>query len=88
MSVDTKSEFVMPAAVDSPVQPAQRLVDVPEEAPLLAGEEERLLALHGVGALIGHVEGIGRKIAVGRLQGCIEGLVVCWPYSARSLPTD
>src|SRR3954463_376531 len=28
-----------------PVQPAQRLVDVPEEAPLLAREEERLLPL-------------------------------------------
>src|SRR6185369_4264526 len=29
-----------------PVQSAQRLVDVPEEAPFLAREEERLLALH------------------------------------------
>ena len=39
-----------------PVQPAQRLVDVPEEPPFLAREQERLLALHGVGALVGHVE--------------------------------
>src|SRR5687767_2483801 len=38
------------------VQPAKRFVDVPEEATFLAREEERLLPLHGVGALIRHVE--------------------------------
>src|SRR3954469_9785953 len=38
------------------VQTAQRLVDVPEEPPFLAREEERLLALHRVRALVRHVE--------------------------------
>src|SRR5688572_32894801 len=46
------------------VQPAQRLVDVPEEPPFLAREQERLLALHGVGPLIGHVEGVRAQVAV------------------------
>src|SRR5204863_4436922 len=35
-----------------------------------------LLALHRVGALIGHVEGVAREVAVGRLQTRVEGLVV------------
>ena len=47
-----------------PVDPAQRLVDVPEEPPFLAGEEERLLALHGVGALVGHVERVAAQVTV------------------------
>src|SRR3954469_17567045 len=38
------------------IEPAQGLVDVPQETTLLAREEERLLALHRVGTLIGHVE--------------------------------
>src|SRR3954463_2675306 len=38
------------------VQTAQRFVDVPEKTPFLAGEQERLLALHRVGTLIRHVE--------------------------------
>src|SRR5690242_17893048 len=58
------------------VQTAQRLVHVPEVAPFLRREQERLLALHGVGALVGHVEGVARQIAVGALETRVEGLVV------------
>jgi hypothetical protein len=36
---------------------------VPEEPTLLAREEERLLALHGVGALVRHVEGVRGELA-------------------------
>src|SRR5256886_1071399 len=57
-------------------QPPQRLVHVPEVAPFLRGEQERLLALHGVGALIGHVERVAREVAVGRLQARVERLIV------------
>src|SRR5688572_20247387 len=38
------------------VEPPQRLIDVPEETAFLAREEERLLALHRVRALVRHVE--------------------------------
>src|SRR6266536_2998725 len=58
------------------VQPPQRLVHVPEVAPLLRSEQERLLALHGVGALIGHVERVARQVAVRRLQARVERLAV------------
>src|SRR5215218_8638290 len=47
-----------------PIQTAQRLVDVPEEAAFLAREEKRLLALHRVRSLIGHVERVAAQIAV------------------------
>src|SRR5512143_3648085 len=58
------------------VEATERLVEVPEEAPLLRRHEERLLALHGVGALVGHVEGVRRQVAVGRLQGRVEARAV------------
>src|SRR5688500_6675478 len=58
------------------VQASQRLVDVPEEPSLLAREEERLLPLHGVRALIGHVERVRAQVAVRRLRRRPEGLVV------------
>src|SRR6188508_1019440 len=58
------------------VEAAERLVHVPEIAAFLRGEEELLLPLHGVGALVRHVERVGRQIAVGRLQRGVEGLVV------------
>src|SRR5689334_12123262 len=58
------------------VQAAQRLVHVPEVAPLLRREEERLLALHSIGALIGHMERIAGQVAVGRLQARVEGFAV------------
>src|SRR5215213_4382362 len=59
-----------------PVQSPQRLVDVPEEAAFLAREEERLLALHRVGALVRHVERVRAQIAVGALRRRPERLVV------------
>src|ERR687896_681175 len=59
-----------------PVEPPQRLVDVPQEATLLAREEEGLLALHRVGALIRHVERVAAQVTVGRLGRRAEGLVV------------
>src|SRR5512145_2087632 len=58
------------------VEPPERLVHVPEVAPLLGREEELLLPLHGVGALVRHVEGVGVEVAVGRLEGRVERLVV------------
>src|SRR4051794_12183519 len=58
------------------IEAAQRFVHVPEVAPLLRSEKKLLFPLHGVGALIGHVERVRRKIAVGGLQGRVEGLVV------------
>src|SRR5687767_13653552 len=54
-------------AVDAP----QRLVDVPEEAPFLAREEERLLPLHRFRALVRHVEGVAAQIAVRFLGGVL-----------------
>src|SRR6266478_1068657 len=65
------AEFLRPLK-----QPPQRLVHVPEVAPLLRGEQERLLALHGVGALIGHMKRVAREVPIGRLQARVEGLVV------------
>src|SRR5690242_21655088 len=44
------------------IETAQRLVHVPEIAPFLGREQECLLALHRVGALIGHVERVAREI--------------------------
>ena len=68
--------MAVPELVRGAVQPPQRLVHVPEVAAFLRGEEKLLLPLHGVGALIGHVERVGREVAVGRLQRRVEGLVV------------
>src|SRR5205823_1045927 len=58
------------------VQPPQGLVDVPQIATFLRGEQERLLALHGVRALVRHMERVAREIAVRRLQARVERLVV------------
>src|SRR6476620_9447528 len=69
-----------------PVEPAKGLVQVPEETPLLAGEKERLLPLHRVGALISHVERIGAQIAVCSLRGRAEGLVVVSELFQHALP--
>src|SRR5688572_10655015 len=46
----------LPERLGRAVQAAERLIDVPEEPPLLRGEKERLLALHRIGPLVGHVE--------------------------------
>src|ERR1700747_1421546 len=58
------------------VQPPQGLGHVPEVAPLLRSDTDPLLALQGVRALIGHVEGVAREVAVGRLEARVEGLIV------------
>src|SRR5213596_1279719 len=58
------------------VQPAQRLVHVPQVPPFLRREQKLLLALHRVRALIGHVEGVAREIPVGRLEARVERLTV------------
>src|SRR2546425_7849773 len=58
------------------VQPPQRLVHVPQVAAFLGREQERLLALHRVGPLVGHVEGVARQVAVGRLQAGVERFAV------------
>src|SRR5690606_29798923 len=58
------------------VQTAQRLVEVPPVAALLAGHQELLLTLHRVGSLVGHVIRIGRQVAIGGLQRGVERLAV------------
>src|SRR6266511_6341147 len=58
------------------VQPAKSFVDVPEKAAFLTGEEERLLALHRVRSLIGHVERVGAQVAVSALRSRSESLVI------------
>src|SRR4051812_4456454 len=50
--------MAMAELLRGPVHPPERLVHVPEIAALLRREQELFLALHGVGPLIGHVEGI------------------------------
>src|SRR3954468_12391056 len=46
------------------IEATQRFVDVPQEAAFLARHEEHLFALHGVGALVGHVERIRALVPV------------------------
>src|SRR5512134_3052294 len=50
------------------VQAAQGAVDLIQLSPLLGREQERLLALHRVGALVGHVKRVGAEIP-GRSPG-------------------
>src|SRR6266566_3838348 len=52
----TSAIVALPELLRIAIKPAQRFVDVPEKAALLAGEQKRLFSLHGVGALICHVE--------------------------------
>src|ERR1700686_1710342 len=58
------------------IEPAKRFVNVPEETALLAREEKRLFALHRVGTLVGHVEGVRAQIAVRALRSRSERFVV------------
>src|SRR5687768_4193508 len=69
-----------------PIKPAQRFVDVPEKTTLLAREQKRLFALHRVGALIGHVEGVCAQIAVRALRRRSESLVVVPQLLEHALP--
>src|SRR3954469_7605411 len=60
--VETLERYLLSAVValtelfGIPIQTAKRLVDVPEEASFLTGEQKRLFALHRVRTLIRHVE--------------------------------
>src|SRR5262245_53584881 len=65
-----------PEAFGRAVQAAQRLVHVPQVSSFLRREEKRLLALHRVGALIGHMEGVAGEVAIGRLEARVERLPV------------
>ena len=68
--------MALPELLGIAIEPAQRFVDVPEETAFLAGEKECLLALHCVGSLIGHVEGVGAQVAIGALWRRSESLVL------------
>src|SRR4029077_4002742 len=68
------------------IEPAEGFVDVPEETAFLAREQERLFALHCVGALIGHVEGVCAQIAVRTLRCRSESLVVVPQLLQDALP--
>src|SRR5262249_24918342 len=67
--------MALPEVVRITVEAAERLVDVPEETPFLTGEEERLLALHRVGSLVGHVERVAAQVAVRGLRRGAERFV-------------
>src|SRR5574341_54948 len=58
------------------VEAAERFIDVPQVAPFLGREQELFLALHRVRALVGHVEGVRRQVAVRTLQRGAEGFLV------------
>src|SRR5690242_4000455 len=68
--------LAFPEFVGRLVEAPQGLVHVPQVAALLRREQERLLALHGIGPLVRHVEGIAREVSVRCLEARVEGLVV------------
>src|ERR1700686_2351121 len=68
------------------IEPAECFVDVPEETAFLAREQKRLFALHCIGALIGHVEGVCAQIAVRALRRRSESLVVVPQLFQDALP--
>src|ERR1041384_136892 len=68
--------LALPELLRRLVEAAQRLVDVPEVASLLRREQERFLTIHGVGPLVGHVEGVTRQVSVRSLETRVEGFVV------------
>src|SRR6266550_5264104 len=68
------------------IEAAKRLVDVPQKAAFLAREQKRLFALHCVGALIGHVEGVCAQIAIRALRSRSESLVVVPQLLQDALP--
>jgi len=70
------TRLALPEYLRRLIEPAERLINVPEEPPLLAGEEKCLFAFHGVGALIRHVERVRAQVAVRRLRRGVEGLGV------------
>src|SRR4051812_9207438 len=62
-------------SVGRAIEATQCFVDVPEEPSLLAGEEECLLALHGVRPLVRHVERVAAQVTVRALHRVAECLV-------------
>src|SRR4051812_13076865 len=90
--VETLEAYLPAAVVTFPellritIEPAQGLVDVPEKATFLAREKKRFLALHCVGALIGHVEGVCAEVAVRSLRSRPESLVVVPQLLQNALP--
>src|SRR6266550_559718 len=69
-----------------PIKPPQRFVDVPEKTTFLTRKQKRFLALHRVGALIGHVERIRAQITIGALGRRTECLVVVTKLLENPLP--
>src|SRR5438105_10894342 len=45
-----------------PIKPAEGFVDMPQEPALLTRKEERFLALHRIGALVGHMASVCAQI--------------------------
>src|SRR5688572_18189951 len=69
------AELAVPESLGLLVQASQRAVDLVQLAPLLRREQERLLALHCVGALIGHVEGVRAEVPGRRARRVMVVLV-------------
>src|SRR6266550_1195536 len=76
----------LPELLRIPVQPAQRLVYVPEKTAFLTREQKRFLALHRIGTLVGHVKGVCAQIAVRTLGRRTECLVVMAELLENALP--
>ena len=57
------------------VQPPERLLEPVEVATFLRREDGGLLALHGLGSLVGHVVGVRRQVGVARLAVGLGHLV-------------
>src|SRR5437762_4989488 len=68
------------------IESPQRLVDVPEKTTFLACKQKCLLALHGVRALVGHVEGVSAQITIGALRRRTECLVIVAQLLENALP--
>src|SRR5712692_9644976 len=59
---------------------------MPQEPPLLAREEKRLLALHRVGSLIRHMKRVGAQISIRRLITLVEQFVVMTQLLEHATP--
>ena len=68
------------------INPAQRFVDMPQEATFLTREKKCLLALHGIRTLIGHVERVRAQIPVRSLRRGSESFVVVTKLLQNALP--
>jgi hypothetical protein len=68
------------------VQTAKGLIEMPEETTFLARKQERFLTLHGVGALICHVERVRAQVSISALRCRAESLVVMSELLQHALP--